>query len=154
MSKGGAVNAARQERIHNLLGMSYGAARGKLIKQIMFDMVKQLGVDNCVRCGETIDCIEDLSIEHIQPWENQSAELFWDMDNIAFSHLSCNKGHTSGSIKRRYVGPDGTAWCSFCKQYKTVDMFCANTSRWNGLNNGCRSCVSARRKNKRETVDG
>ena len=50
----------------------------------------------CFKCGETIETPETLSIEHKIPWLDNSVELFWDMNNIAFSHLSCN---VAGSYK-------------------------------------------------------
>ena len=31
--------------------------------------------------------IEDLSIEHKKPWLDEDPRLFWDMGNIAFSHI-------------------------------------------------------------------
>jgi len=74
------------------LEMSHGAASGKLRKAIMFDLIKKAGKNICFQCGETIDNIANLSIEHKIPWldSEDPVGLFFDLDNITFSHLSCN----------------------------------------------------------------
>jgi len=74
------------------LGMPFGTARNRLIKQIMFDLVKQLGKDTCYQCGSQIKDIEYLSIEHKVPWldSENPISLYFDLNNIAFSHTSCN----------------------------------------------------------------
>jgi hypothetical protein len=83
-----------------------------------------------------------LSIEHKQPWEGISTELFWSLDNIAFSHLRCNRNHrrNSGGARRRKVGPEGTAWCRRCKVFLHVSAFSRHTARWNGLQPWCNQC--------------
>lgn len=73
------------------LGMPYGTATGRLRKMILFDLLKRHNENICFKCGESIQKIEDLSIEHKQPWENRDTALFWDLDNIAFSHIHCNR---------------------------------------------------------------
>lgn len=76
------------------LGMSHGTANHRLRKAIMFDMMVKLGVDNCFRCGLKIENVDVLSIEHKIPWldSENPVELFYSLDNIAFSHLRCNSG--------------------------------------------------------------
>lgn len=39
-----------------------------------------------------INTVDELSIEHKEPWENSDnpKELFFNLDNISFSHLKCN----------------------------------------------------------------
>lgn len=75
------------------LGMPYGTACGQLRKKILWKLVIKCGEDSCYRCNCKIETIEELSIEHKQPWEGVSKELFWDIDNIAFSHQKCNIPH-------------------------------------------------------------
>lgn len=58
------------------LGMPHGTAAGRLRKMILFDLVQDACKDVCFRCGETIGTIDQLSIEHKQPWLNVSIELF------------------------------------------------------------------------------
>lgn len=82
-------NAKKSEQ----LGMSFGTASNRLKKMILFALVKsRSGLDRCYRCGESIESVEELSIEHKEPWldSDNPKELFFDLQNIAFSHLSCN----------------------------------------------------------------
>lgn len=74
------------------LGMPLGTAANRLRKMLLFDMMQRLGEDSCFRCGRRIQDIKNFSIEHKQPYlnSNNPAELFFDLNNIAFSHLSCN----------------------------------------------------------------
>lgn len=58
----------------------------------MFEMAKELGRDVCFQCGKTIETVDDFSIEHKTAWidPDDPNGLFFDLDNVAFSHLSCN----------------------------------------------------------------
>lgn len=85
------------ERISNqckakALGMPYGTASSKLRKNLMFSMAYALDRTVCFRCGKEIEKIEELSIDHKTPWlkSNDPGKNFFDLNNIAFSHLSCN----------------------------------------------------------------
>jgi hypothetical protein len=64
-------------------------------------MAQKLELDICVRCNTKIDKLEDFSIEHITPWRRseEPRELFFNLDNIAFSHLSCNTAHSRNPSK-------------------------------------------------------
>ena len=46
----------------------------------------------CHRCSENILHLEELSIDHVKSWmkSDTPVDTFFDLDNIAFSHLSCN----------------------------------------------------------------
>ena len=74
------------------LGMPIGTATNRLRKKILFKFIQQLNLDVCFQCNESITEIDNLSIEHKIPWldSNDPIGLFFDLDNIAFSHLSCN----------------------------------------------------------------
>jgi hypothetical protein len=72
------------------LGMAIGTASARLRKMILFELVRRLKLDVCFRCGKLIETVGNLSIEHKEPWLDVSVDLFWDLENIAFSHLSCN----------------------------------------------------------------
>ena len=97
MDKGNATKA-------QALGMPFGTATNRLRKALLFSMAKRLDEDHCFRCGEQIKYLEDLSIEHKVPWlgAEDPVGLFFSLDNIAFSHLSCN---SSAGDKGR-VWPD------------------------------------------------
>jgi HNH endonuclease len=124
--------------------MPYGTAGHRLRKLIMFHLLERHGENVCFKCQKTIDAPEELSIEHIRPWQLAGSHFYWDMDNIAFSHLKCNRQSISkpgSGIKRRKVGPEGTAWCSRCKDFLPVERFYKNRSNWNGYSNRCISCA-------------
>ena len=90
------------------LGMNFGTASGRLRKMILFDLVRRLDLDQCFRCEKTIEIIEDLSIEHKDSWQSASdpKESFFDLDNIAFSHLSCNCGAAFSAKKKYYTAEE------------------------------------------------
>lgn len=76
----------------DLLGMPHGTATGKLRKAILFQLVQETNKDICYRCKNKIKSVDDLSIEHKKPWQSSEnpVESFFDLENIAFSHLNCN----------------------------------------------------------------
>ena len=86
------------------LGMPYGTARNKLNKHIMFSLVSILDLNVCFQCGKLIEDEENFSVEHKTPWlhTENPAEMFFDLDNIAFSHTSCNysAARVNVSVKR------------------------------------------------------
>lgn len=84
----------RKEKLIQKLGMPHGTAVHRLRKAIMLHLAQKCGMDMCYRCGGKIDAVAHFSIEHIIPWENSErpSELFFDINNIGFSHLSCNVG--------------------------------------------------------------
>lgn len=88
------------------LGMPIGTASNRLRKSIMFDFVKKLGLDKCFRCGKPIESVEKFSIEHKEAWlgSENPIKSFFDLNNIAFSHHSCN----SASKKM----PSNTNWAT------------------------------------------
>lgn len=83
------------------LGMPYSTARSQLVKNILFQLVCETNRNVCHRCKREINNADQLSIDHIQDWmyTENAAELFFDIDNITFSHQSCNSGATRCSYK-------------------------------------------------------
>lgn len=75
-----------------MLGMPHGTAQHKLRKSILFSLLVKYGQNKCYRCEKEIVNIDQLSIEHKKAWLNSEnpKELFFDLENIAFSHLKCN----------------------------------------------------------------
>jgi hypothetical protein len=138
------------ERRKQQLGMPYGTASNKLRKMLMFKFAQELGYDNCYACGLVIGSPEELSIEHIEPWEGRphGTEKFWDLDNIAFSHLRCNVQHTKNKYGNRggtfKQGEDGTAWCSSCQAFREVKHFQKASNRKSGYQAFCRECRKRR----------
>lgn len=74
----------------NQLGMNPSTASGRLVKDLLFKFVVERH-PNCYRCGEALTR-ETFSIEHKTPWldSDDPVGLFFDLDNIDFSHIACN----------------------------------------------------------------
>ncbi len=117
---------------YEMLGMPFGTAQNKLRKQILFMLLEKLGWLDCFRCGLDIESVDNLSVEHKKPWVNESADLFWDLENIAFSHASCN----SGAHNREKTA---------CKHGHTFDK--ENTKiRADGRGRSCKTCARERQR--------
>ena len=118
------------------LGMPIGTAANRLRKQFMFRLLRETGKDTCFQCSKQIESVRDLSIEHIVPWLDSSdpVETYFDLDNIAFSHLKCN----SGAARRQYSS-HGTQ-----NRYQHHGCRCAECTKANTL---------AKRKFRAEVVE-
>lgn len=126
------------------LGMPFGTACHQLRKSVMFHLLQKHGENVCYRCSRVIETVDDLTIEHKQTWLGVDVKLFWDLNNIAFSHAKCNRRDPG-----RKVGPDGTAWCRMCQSFVDVSLFYKNAKRWNGLEPKCSVCDYERTKRNR-----
>lgn len=127
---------ARREQ----LGMDYGTASHRLRKQIMFMMIQETGRDTCFKCGCLIECIDELSVEHKLPWLHIDPKLFWDLDNIAFSHLKCNKPHRYAGGKTKRWNEDQTKlWCNGCEDHINLSEFSKFGSFYRTYCNKCRT---------------
>jgi len=84
------------------LGMSsYGKARNILNNSILFKLVKDSGENICYRCKQPITDTKNLTVDHKEPYlySENATELFFDLDNVAFSHKSCNCKNTRSNDK-------------------------------------------------------
>jgi hypothetical protein len=74
------------------LGIDPGTASNRLRKLLLFSMAQQLELDTCHHCQQVITDPSEFSIEHKEPWldSDNPADKFFDLGNIAFSHLACN----------------------------------------------------------------
>jgi hypothetical protein len=136
------------------LGIDAGTATSRLKKMVLFDLLCRHNENICFHCKGRIEAVDSLSLEHKKPWLGVDVALFWDMGNIAFSHLKCNikaARRDAPALKRRLaekspfprkVGKEGTAWCRSHKDFLPVDEFGKNASQWNGLQGECRACRS------------
>ena len=137
---------SRAERITQQLGMPHGTAANKLRKNVLFHLLSRLNENVCFKCEGAIETVDELSIEHVKPWEGCSADLFWDMSNIAFSHISCNLPHAyRGGTPKRIIAPDGMSWCSGHKKFLPVEAFYKTKARWTGLQVNCKECHDSNR---------
>lgn len=121
------------------LGMPYGTAMGRLRKMVVFDLLKRHGENVCFRCARPIENVDALSIEHKQPWLNVDTKLFWDLENLAFSHLTCNRPDRPNGPPRKDA-PPGTAWCSRHQKPVPISEFGRDPRKWNGVAAYCNPC--------------
>jgi len=71
--------------------MSVSTAQSRLLRDILWSLVVETGRNYCCKCKEVMDR-NTFSIEHIKPWldSEDPVGLFYDLENISFSHLTCN----------------------------------------------------------------
>jgi hypothetical protein len=94
----------RQKKLRKeQLGLDYGTANNRLKKMLLYHLAQKLDMHWCFRCGAEIDTLRQFSVDHKIPWlhDEKAKELFWDLDNIAFSHLSCNSRDSRGSQNQK-----------------------------------------------------
>lgn len=102
--------------------MDPGTAANRLVKDLLFDFVVKAG-GVCFRCGEPMTR-QDFSIEHKEAWLDSSDPVgrFFDLENIAFSHLRCNASaacrptKSCGTISRY----DNGCRCPECVEAKSI----------------------------------
>ncbi len=102
-------NAKRKKK--EQLGMDDSTASHKLRKSILFSLVQQTFQDVCFRCQMKIETVKDLSIEHKMPWldSGDPVAAFFDLNNIAFSHLQCNIADRRQPNKKYFTPADSKA---------------------------------------------
>ncbi len=90
-----------------LLGMPFGTARYRLHKTLLFELTKRLNLDVCYRCKQKIVEESLFSVDHKNPWMQAAKpqKAFFNLDNIAFSHISCN---TSAANNERRIYDNAT----------------------------------------------
>ena len=107
-------------------GLAPSTARSRLDRTIMLAMAKKLEQDYCFRCSKQIRTIDEFSVEHKIEWlhSENPVELYFDLDNIAFSHIKCNTGarrytnsipHNKGNITHGVSGYRLGCRCEICK---------------------------------------
>lgn len=71
--------------------MNPSTASGRLLKDLLFSFATQLGYTKCYHCNKKLTR-ETFSIEHKTPWldSEDPIGLFFNLDNISFSHHTCN----------------------------------------------------------------
>lgn len=76
---------------NNQLGMNYSTASGRLVKDIIFNFINKTNNNFCFHCNKEMSR-DNFSVEHKIPWldSKNPTELFFDLNNIAFSHMFCN----------------------------------------------------------------
>jgi hypothetical protein len=102
------------------LGIDAGTAASRLRKELLFKYIRKAGDNYCFQCGAEIETTDELSVEHKVPWldSEDPIEMFFNLENIAFSHLKCNIGarrgkRSSHGILRSYMNG---CRCNECKK--------------------------------------
>jgi len=128
------------------LGMPFGTASHRLRKKMTLYLLTKLNENTCYRCLQPITDANDLSMDHKQNWLNVNTDLFWDTDNIAFSHKSCNYKHESNKRVKRIIS--GKLYCKQCNTYKYVSKFNKNKRTTLGYASTCRECSNRQKREK------
>lgn len=86
----------------------------------MFSLAQKCGLDICYRCKRKIETVDEFTIDHKTPWlhSENPHDLFFDLENIAFSHATCN-----GKERRLYrkIGSSkfkGVSYAKDCNREK------------------------------------
>lgn len=119
------MKKTKADIIKEQLGMSRGMASGRLRKSIMFDLVQRLSLDICFKCKKKISLEKELSIEHKEPWLHniKAVKLFFDLENIAFSHLKCNISSGRRPTKKEHGTKNAYergCRCKECREAKNI----------------------------------
>jgi hypothetical protein len=129
--------------------MPHGTACNRLRKLVMYRILELAGNTDCFRCGLKIGSAAELSIDHKQDWQESSdpIRLFFDLDNIAFSHRRCNISAADRSnaihascLSQMTKSPAGMSWCNRCKRHRPAGDFYRNRARLCGLAAQCIHC--------------
>ena len=135
------------QRRSEILGMPFGTACNKLRRMVMFNLLQRHEENICYKCSKIILKAEDLTLEHKETWQDGGSTLFWDLNNIAFSHRQCNL--PKGIIRREIA--DGKLWCSSCKEYKPIPCFHRERKQRTGYALLCKDCSNSKRKEVKAT---
>lgn len=111
---------------HSQLGMNPSTAQGRLVKDILWNLILKTNQHLCCKCNKEMSR-ETFSIEHLTPWldSDDPVKLFFDLENISFSHLSCNVSDARkmqptslcGQIAKYSRG----CRCALCKESARLD---------------------------------
>ena len=85
------------------LGMNPSTASHRLVKDVLWSLIVKTEQHDCCKCGEPMSR-ETFSIEHLDPWldSDDPVGLYFDLDNIGFSHLRCNVADARSGSPRVY----------------------------------------------------
>lgn len=121
------------------LGMYTSRAANKLNRSIMYHLAKKLNEHYCYRCGAEICTIKEFTVEHKTPWLDSPnpVELYFDLENIAFSHFLCNSraGRKLGGNHKKKETKDlkhGNSY-AYCKRKCRCEVCVAWKTKWNKI---------------------
>jgi hypothetical protein len=121
--KGGKLDKKKQLKIDP------GTASSRLKKEILFKYVKKAGDNFCFQCGSEIENSYEMSVEHKTPWlhSGDPLGLFFDLDNIAFSHLDCN---VKAARPKKITHGTQYRYCSGCRCDECKNAHALNNKKW------------------------
>ena len=95
--------------------MNPSTASNRLKKELLYSLAKRLKINWCYQCGAEIETAKRMTIEHKTPWLDSGDPVgnFFNLDNIAFSHASCN--YNAGRRKEGKPCPSTTAYRKGCR---------------------------------------
>lgn len=113
-----------------LPGLSRGSAFNSLRKLLLFNLASRLNLLWCFRCGNPIETVAEFSIEHKEAWEGAEdpQAAFFDLENVAFSHLKCNCG-AAKKTNKKFASSQEQKRAAFRRYYKK------NKDNWNSRRN-------------------
>ena len=126
------------------LGMPFPTACARLRRIVMFQLLRELRRTVCFRCGGEMS-VADFSLDHKLDWMDQDPELFWDVTNIAFSHVRRNvPGRPAWRARRAekiaWCGP-GMAWCKLHRGCAPLDQFGSDIAQPERRALNCKVCA-------------
>lgn len=103
--------------------MAVSTARSKLYKEIVFSLAVECKKNVCLRCNKTISKSSEFTVDHKIGWrfKTNASELFFDLNNIAFSHNSCNSSFVGG--RRGRQGETGVRGVAFIPTRKSPKKY-------------------------------
>lgn len=115
--------------------MPIGTASNRLRKSILFSLLKKYNENYCFQCASEIETEEELSIEHKIPYLDSSnpVELFFDLDNISFSHLNCNVGAARQTKVLKHPSVESYKRGCRCGECKNVEKLRRQDQRKRGI---------------------
>ena len=98
----------------SLLGVAATSASVRLHRMLLYQFARDAGKLDCFRCGGYIESLTEFSIDHKEAWmlSPNPEKTYFDLNNIAFSHLSCNAKAGAGL---------GSSAKTFCPQSHPYD---------------------------------
>lgn len=132
------------------LGIPFGTACHRLRKLVLFSLLKKHNENICFKCGKIIDNVDDLSMEHKKAWLNVSVDLFWDLDNITYSHSKCNHSTNTHNPNKKIPPNDTMSWCSDCQDFLPKNEFANSSAKWSGKQLYCHKHHKIREKERRD----
>lgn len=122
------------------LGMNSSTASNRLVKDVLYELVVKTGQNTCFQCSLPMTR-GTFSVEHKIPWldSGDPIGLFFDLDNISFSHHSCNMRAARRSLPPSECGTLNRylkykCRCTLCTEAKAINASKHYTHKKNGKN--------------------